>query len=98
MAKFFEPHEIQLIGWDKWVKSRPPEVRAIAERFLPWELYRLKTTGQRVTLRSILDNGTISVIASNKYNQTLFDLQVFGIDPDDLEPCDLPTPNEIKGY
>ena len=57
----------------------------------------MKSTGQRVVLYSIFEDGTISVLITGKFNLTLHDAKVFGIDPDDLEPCDLPAPDEALG-
>lgn len=84
-------------AWAKWAESRPPVVRDIARLIFPWQLYRLKTTGQRVTLYSINENGTVTVDITGEFNLIDFDRQVFGINPDDLEPCDLPGPDELLG-
>lgn len=95
--KITKPNESQLRAWKKWVKARPPAVRAIAERLDPWTLYRLKPTGQRVTLVSIYEDGTVKVSITGQYNVIMFDRDVFGINPDDLEECDLPEPGEATG-
>lgn len=100
MARIVERSSEQEAGWQEWVASRPAGVRAVAERFDPWSLYRMKSTGQRVTIVSFgepLDGCpvTLTVWVSGKFNFTIPDLQVFGIDPDDLEPCDLPGPEEL---
>lgn len=99
MANTFDPTPEQLAGYHEWVASRPENVRPIAARFKPWELYRLKTTGHRVAVYSFgeADDGKVSltVIVSSKYNFTMFERRVFGISPDDLEPCDLPDPMEL---
>ncbi len=92
-----EPTPEQLQEWKDWVASRPECVRKIAERFEPWSLYRLKSTGQRVTLRSFYEDGTVSVFVLGKFNFLIHERCVFGIDPDDLEPCDLPDPSEVVG-
>ncbi len=100
MAKWFEPSPTQQASYAKWVAERPPAVRAIAERFTPWELYRLKDTGQCVTIVSVFENGTVRVNVPVLYNAdhiddhtidgVITDFSVFGIDPNDLEPCDVP--------
>lgn len=95
--RFAEPTNSQLRAWQKWVKARPLAVRAIAERLDPWTLYRLKPTGQRVTLVSFSEDGTVTIAITGQYNVVMFDRQVFGIDPDDLEECDLPEPGEATG-
>ena len=97
MARYCQPTPEQQKGWAKWVKERPPEVRKIAERFDPWSLYLLKTTGQRVTLASISENDTVTVNVLAEFNLVMHERQVFGINPNDLVPCDLPQPNEPVG-
>lgn len=57
----------------------------------------MKSTGQRVTLCSIFEDGTISVSVSANYNFVLHERNVFGIDPNDLEPCEIPPPDELVG-
>jgi hypothetical protein len=83
MAKWFIPTSEQIASYAAWVAERPPAVRAIASRFTPWELYRLKTTDQRVTVVSVYENGTLRVNDSSQFD-------VFGVNPDDLEPCEVP--------
>lgn len=74
-----------------WVQSRPDSVREIAEKVLPWKLYRLKSSGHVVTLYSIdepVDGGTptLKVQVLNRYNDNLaFERTVFGIRLEDLE-------------
>jgi hypothetical protein len=99
MARWFEPTAKQEAGWAEWVASRPDNVRSYAERFSPFELYRMKSTGQRVTIRSFdveMDGKvTMSVIVRPELTFTFSARCVFGIDPDDLEPCDLPEEGEL---
>jgi hypothetical protein len=94
MAKVFELDEA---AWQEWVDSRPAVVKGIAERLRPDKLYRMKSTRQRVTMHSINENGTVTVDVTGRFNLIDFDRQVFGIDPDDLEECDLPTAGESVG-
>lgn len=101
MARIMEPTPEQEAGYREWVAGRPAAVRAVAERFEPWSLYRMKKTGQRVTVQSFgeAEDGrvTLTVFVSAEYNLTLFERGVFGVDPDDLEPCDVPTEGELTG-
>lgn len=94
MARIMEPTPEQEQGYREWVASRPDMVRAVAERFEPWSLYRMKPHGQRVTVVSFGEEEdgrvTLTVSVSGDFNLTMFDRQVFGVDPDDLEPCELP--------
>lgn len=101
MARFYEPSPKQEKGWKKWVKGRPENVRVVAERLDPWSLFVMKETGQRAMVRSFSeeDDGrvTVTVAVTGEFNLTLFDREVFGVDPNDLEPCDLPDPAEATG-
>lgn len=97
MARFYEPTPDQVAAWHEWVADRPPVVRAVAERLDPWSLYRLRPSTHRVTLVSIAEDGTVTVNVSAEFNAVLFERSVFGIDPDNLEPCDLPSPHEPLG-
>ncbi len=91
MSKEFEPTPEQIAGWQEWVGSRPDAVRNVAERFYPWKLYRLKQTGQFVSVLSFGQNVdgrvTLTVLIKPDFNPLLFvEREVFGIEPDDLEP------------
>lgn len=101
MARFYDPTPEQHSGWNEWVASRPENVRAVAEKFDPWSLFLMPKTGQRCTIVSFgeADNGsvTLTVNITGEYNLTVFDRQVFGVDPSDLEPCDIPAPTEPVG-
>jgi hypothetical protein len=74
-------------------------VRAVAERFDLWSLYRLKSSGHRVTIYSFRESDpvTVTVNVLGDFNALIFERQVFGVAPDDLEPCDLPSADELVG-
>ena len=100
MARFDEPKPGEWETWQAWLAERPAHVRAVAERFDPWSLYRLRTTGHRVMIMSFCEHWgriTVTVGVTAKFNRLLHERQVFGIDPADLEPCDLPRPDEPVG-
>ena len=97
MARIKEPTESELKSWQKWCDSRPPVVKALAERFPPWELFRIKSTGQRVFAISYFEGGTLKVAVTGRFNLVMMETAVFGIKPEDLEPCDLPQPGEPVG-
>jgi hypothetical protein len=84
-------------GWEHWVSMRPPVVQDLCRRYPPDRLYLMKPHGQRVTLVSYSENGTVTVDVSAKWNLVTFQRQVFGIDPADLEECDLPADDEPTG-
>ena len=88
--------------WRAWVAERPPHVRVIAERLPPNRLYRLMTTGQRVVPQSFQehegsDRVTVTVAVLAKFNFVSHERAVFGVDPADLEECDLPEADEPTG-
>lgn len=94
MAKITEIDEAE---WAEWVKTRPPVVQELCRRFPPNRLYRLRTTGQRVTLYSYNEDGTVTVNVTGEYNRIIYARRVFGVSPDDLEECDLPVEGEPLG-
>jgi len=95
--RIIEWDEEQKKEWNEWVTSRPEVIQDLCRRFPPYNLYRLKTTGSRVTLYSYSEDGTITVNITGEYNALMFDRQVFGIKPEDLEECDLPSEDERLG-
>lgn len=97
MARFMEPTQEQEEAWKDWLASLPDCVRVVAECFDPWSLYRMKSTGQRVAIASFFEDATLSVNVTGEFNIVVFDRAVFGIKPDDLEPCDLPEKDEQIG-
>ena len=96
MAKIPEM-EINMKAFDEWVAERPASVQALIRRFPPDHLYRLKSSGHRCTIYSYAEDDTLKVNVTGQFNFVIFDRQVFGIKPDDLEECELPTEDEILG-
>lgn len=94
MAKIFELNEDD---WQDWVLTRPPIVQKLCEKLKPNLLYRMKSTKKRVTIHGYSENGTVIVNVSAKYNFVVFQRQVFDVNPDDLEECNLPDKNEQLG-
>jgi hypothetical protein len=91
MARYIEPTEAEIAEFAEWLAERPPVVQELAARLDPWSLFLLKTTGQRVAIVAYGEDGTVRVEVSACVNPgLLFDRTVFGINPDDLEPCDIP--------
>jgi hypothetical protein len=95
--RFCQPTKKLESRYLKWRSKLPKKVRKIAERFDIWALYRLKSTGDRVTIRSFANDGTVTVLVSAKYNLILSEREVFGIPADDLEECALPAADEVVG-
>lgn len=99
-----QPTEEHLRAWDAWLAERPDALReAVAKYKLdPWTLYRLKPTGQRVFVVALYEPGDdgkvmLRVGVSGEFNMVTFERDVFGIDPADLEECDLPKVGEQVG-
>ena len=88
---------IDQAGWDAWVASRPPVIQELCALLPPDNLYKMKSTGRRVTIVSYAENRTITVAVTGDYNLVALERQVFGINPDDLEECDLPGDDEQLG-
>ncbi len=97
MARIIEWDEQQYEDWAQWVALRPKVIQDMCEQFPPYNLYRLKNTGRRVTLHSYSEDNTLSVNVTGEYNSLMFDRHVFGIKPEDLEECDLPSEGEQLG-
>lgn len=102
MTRYKEPSAENTKAWNEWVASRPESVRVVAERFDPWTLYRLRTTNQRVFVLAFSEPDkdgkvTCRVGVTGEFNLVTHERHVFGIDPDDLEECDLPRSGERLG-
>ena len=85
----------------EWLATRPPVIQELAKLVPPGRLYRLKNAkgelGSRVYVHAYNENGTLTVTVSGEYNLVVFDRDVFGIKPEDLEECDLPSAEERLG-
>jgi hypothetical protein len=107
VAQWFDPTPENIANYAKWCADRPREVREVCKQFVPWELYKLKDTGHRVIVHAISQHkdengdptGKISLVVDvlGKFNFLAMERRVFGIKPEQLEPCDLPEKNELLG-
>ncbi|MGE0652020.1 MAG: hypothetical protein AB7P12_09745 [Alphaproteobacteria bacterium] len=96
MANIIEPTPELRADWKEWAKGRPTIVQENARKYPWWELFLLKTTGQRVSCMAYAEDGTVRVLIQPQFNSMLVHpREVFGIDPNDLEPCDIPDPATI---
>jgi len=84
-------------AWREWVATRPLSVQALCDRLPPDRLYSLKSSNHKVTIYSYSEDGTVTVNVSGDFNAVIFERQVFGIKPEDLEECDLPPADAILG-
>jgi len=83
--------------WRKWVNTRPSVIQELAKRIPPDRLYLLKTSNHRVEIYGYVEDGTLIVSVLGKWNKVMFERNVFGIKPEDLEECDLPSASEELG-
>lgn len=101
VARIVEPTPEEEAEWKRWVSERPPAIRNVAELFDPWSLYRMKDTGSRVTVESFSEakdgSVTVTVAIGGDYNIVFFEREVFGVNPDNLEPCEPPPQNKATG-
>lgn len=102
MANFMELDESGRREWENWLADQPENVREMAIKLPPWKLYRLNKTGHRVYIISYdvdpeTRKITLQVAVSGRFNAVIFERRVFGIDPEHLEECDLPGPNDPVG-
>lgn len=89
--------EIDHAEFERWLAGRPAVIREMAAKRPPGVLYRMKSTGQRVTIYSYNENGTMTVEVLGRYNLVSHERRVFGIALADLEECDLPSPRDLVG-
>lgn len=89
--------ELNQAAWDAWVATRPPIIQEMCAKLPPNLLYLYKSTGQRVTIESYSENGTVTVQVSGEYNLIEFERSVFGVPQDELEECDLPPADQPVG-
>lgn len=91
--------DAQRAEWEAWLASRPPEIRAAAEKYPPGQPYRLTTTGQKVWLASYSEPGETGGVTCRVWTSALgatgaeLDpdgegpvIEVFGIPIVELEP------------
>ena len=101
MANVYEPSKQQRATYERWVSERPSPVRVVAERVKPWKLYKLRSSGHLVVLYSFdeHDDGTVTlkVDVTGRFNALAFERRGVGIDPDDIEECDLPGEDDLVG-
>lgn len=78
--------------WELWLSERPESVRKVAQRIVPWKMYKLKSDvddiGNRYipTSYSEMKDGSVTLVCAKVNNrmQLLGGYEVFGINPNDL--------------
>jgi len=85
-----------MIMFDKWLETRPACIQEMGKKYPPNLLYQHKETKQYVTLASYFEDGTVSMDVDPEFNKHRFEgmlnmgKHVFGVNPEELEVCDLP--------
>lgn len=103
MANIFDPSDEIIKEWDNWVNSKSEKVKKLASQVKPWKLYKLKSSGHKVTIYSIDEpededlEPTFKVNVLAQFNFVVFERRVFGIKLEDLEETDLPEKDEMIG-
>ena len=97
MALLGEWSEKQEHAWNTWVRLRPPVIQDLCSRFPANRLYRLKESAHYVTIYSYEEDGTMTVTVSGDRNFVIFERHVFGVAPDEIEECDLPSADSPHG-
>ncbi len=103
MARYRTPGAKEVRDWQTWVASHPPSIREVAEKVLPWELYRVRS--YKRLLRGVLQGLTtseepcqVALLLLPRFNPMLAWTEFRVIVPvEQLEPCDLPGPADRVG-
>ncbi len=107
MANWYEPSDLMRAQFRGWAEERPPRIRETIERLqlAPWKLYRLDSdrASHRVYISSFGEPRdpnapiTVRVMVTGEFNLVAMEREVFGIDPEKLVECELPTKDEPLG-
>lgn len=81
----------------KYEEECPEEARKMVLKKPPNLLYKLISTGQRVYITAYCEDNTVKVSITGEFNLISFEREVFGIELEDLEECDLPPAGEPLG-
>ena len=87
--------EIDQDEWNDWVATRPKIIQQLCKELPPNRLFRLGN--KRVFVTSYEEDGTVSVQISHEFNPLTIDYGVFGVHPQELNECELPTQDELYG-
>lgn len=84
-------------GYEAWLKTVPPEIRELAEKYPPWFLYRDSATGYRAVIHAYTPKGKVRCHFLAAFNKIDFERDVHDMDPAQLTPCEPPDENEEVG-
>jgi len=101
--RWTNPTDAQRAEFAAWIAERPDHVRAVAERFDPWTMYRLTTTGQRCRVIGFHESEgptpvTLYIYAEHPTLGEITGRNVFGIEPETVVPwTEADEPEPLKG-
>lgn len=97
MVRIHQPTLEDETKYKAWLSNIPSRFRKIAEQFDPWSVYRMKSTRHLVMLYGFdeTEYGIMLIVLFLKdFNPFVpFNRNVFEVNPNDLEPCELPESN-----
>ncbi len=94
MAKVWEINQEVL---DAWLAERP-QIKSLVDKYPPNLLYRMKDTGQIVTIYSYSEDNTVRVTIEPGYRMQIVPYGVFGVDPQVLEEYEPEKGEPIEVY
>jgi hypothetical protein len=88
--------------WEEWKAVRPADMRAVCDRFDPWSVYEMKSTGQLCQIVSFFESDATSPVSLGVYAEhrdlgAVTGVTVVGVDPDDLVPFTGGPDGEFEG-
>ena len=89
--------EIDGPEFEVWLRALPESIQPLVRSHPPDRLYRMASTGQRVTIVSYSEDRTVTVDVTGEFNLISFARRVFGVEIDDLSECERPGPAEPVG-
>jgi hypothetical protein len=90
--RVFEPLKSHERIYQRWLAGEPEVIRKVAERFDPWTLYLMRSTGKKVMVRAFVASGDLRMVLLRVSTidvdaETLLGVEsISNVDPDDLEP------------
>lgn len=74
--------------WLEWTATRPPEIRAVAEKFPAYHCYRSNKSRGHYIITAYTEGVPVTVKIAHGADSFLPGVEVFGVDPEELVVCD----------
>jgi len=99
MAEIYTMSEEQAKIWDDYVKEAPEIVKKLSEKFKPNRLYKHTITNQLCVPVSFNENNSVGIVIPSFLNTRLVpSIEVFAVNPERLEECDLPDNIKVTSF